>query len=268
MRADVLLVERGLCPSRQKAKEIILSGSAFADGTIIKKPSQEFPENTIFTVDTNALSLRYVGRGGQKLEGAIEKFGIAIKDTICMDIGASTGGFTDCLLQHGARYVYAVDVGHGQLAPKLLQDPRVLNLEGINVRDLNRKIVPEDMDFICSDVSFISLSHVLPAVTQFLKRDGQAVFLIKPQFEAGKQNVGKHGIVRDPVVHQKVLTTVLSICKQERFSIFGLTYSPICGGDGNIEYLLYFGKQGPSQTYTDVQLKNLIQDAFQFLKYQ
>lgn len=186
MRADVLLVERGLCPSRQKAKEIILSGSAFADGTIIKKPSQEFPENTIFTVDTNALSLRYVGRGGQKLEGAIEKFGIAIKDTICMDIGASTGGFTDCLLQHGARYVYAVDVGHGQLAPKLLQDPRVLNLEGINVRDLNRKIVPEDMDFICSDVSFISLSHVFPAVTQFLKRDGQAVFLIKPQFEAGK----------------------------------------------------------------------------------
>ena len=155
MRADVLLVEKGVCASRQKAKDLILSACAFADGLPIRKPSQEISDEAVLTVNEEAEILRYVGRGGLKLEGAVKAFSLTVKNSICMDIGASTGGFTDCLLQNGAERVYAVDVGHGQLSKKLIQDNRVVNLEGINLRELSTQIVPEQMDFICTDVSFI-----------------------------------------------------------------------------------------------------------------
>ena len=267
MRADMLLVAQGLSPSRQKAKEIILSSSAFANGVAIKKPSQEIPEDALLTVNPNALSLRYVGRGGLKLEGAVKSFGLTLENKVCMDIGASTGGFTDCLLQNGAQRVYAVDVGHGQLAEKLLKDTRVINLEGTNIRELTEELVPEKVDFVCSDVSFISLSYVFPVAYHFLKSNGQAVFLIKPQFEVGKQDVGKNGIVKDPKVHDRVLQKILANCTQVGFSVYGLIPSPIRGGDGNIEYLLHLGKEGASQIYTEIQLKSLVQTTFQSVKH-
>lgn len=268
MRADVLLVEQGLCPSRQKAQELIRSKAAFSDGALIQKPSQNLPGTAVLSIDKNASVLRYVSRGGLKLDGAVQAFSLSLVDSVCLDIGASTGGFTDCLLQHGAKRVYAVDVGHGQLAPRLQKDPRVHNLEGINVRDLTGALLPEKMDFICTDVSFISLSHVFPAAARFLKEDGKAVFLVKPQFEAGRQAVGKNGVVKSPSAHKNVLVEVLSLCIKNGFSVYGLAYSPICGSDGNIEYLLYFGKHGPGYCYTESELKTLIKQAFAFLRHQ
>lgn len=266
MRADVLLVLKGLAPSRQKAQELIRAKSAFCDGIPIKKPSQELPETKVLHVDGCADFLRYVGRGGLKLEGAFKTFPISVEECVCLDLGASTGGFTDCLLQNGAACVYAVDVGHTQLAEKLQKDLRVVNLEGINLRDLSEELIPQPVDFLCTDVSFISLSHVFPVAAKFLKQGGQAVFLIKPQFEAGKSLVGKNGIVKSRAAHRDVLVHILSLCEKNGFSVYGLTPSPICGADGNIEYLLFFGKGGPTFCYTDAQLKALVAQAFDSAK--
>ncbi len=190
-------------------------------------------------------TLAYVSRGGLKLEKSIETFGLALEGLVCGDIGASTGGFTDCMLQRGGAKVYAIDVGYGQLAWKLRTDPRVVNLERTNIRYVTREQVPEELDFISVDVSFISLGLVLPVVHRLLKNECKAVCLVKPQFEAGRENVGKKGVVRDPAVHRMVIQKVLELAGEQGFSPMGLTFSPVKGPEGNIEYLLLLQKGGP-----------------------
>ncbi len=234
-RLDVLLVERGLQESRQKAQATIMSGLVFVRGQRADKPGTAYPEDVEIEVRGNALA--YVSRGGLKLEKAMRTFPIDLRGAVCGDIGASTGGFTDCMLQNGAEKVYAVDVGYGQLAWKLRSDPRVVCLERTNARYLTHEQVPDELDFSSVDVSFISLKLILPALRGLLKETGRAVCLVKPQFEAGREKVGKKGVVRDPAVHEEVLEHFLEHAKESDFTVLGLTYSPIRGPEGNIEYL-------------------------------
>ncbi len=239
IRLDVLLVERGLQESRQKAQAVIMSGHVFVNGQRLDKPGTAVDPSAQVEVRDNPL--KYVSRGGLKLEKAMSLWPIRLEGAVCMDIGASTGGFTDCMLQNGAEKVYAVDVGYGQLAWKLRSDPRVVCLERTNARYLSHELVPEEPDFASVDVSFISLKHILPAMAAVLRPGAQAVCLIKPQFEAGREKVGKKGVVRDPAVHQEVLEHFLVHAKENHFTVIDITYSPIRGPEGNIEYLGYLG---------------------------
>jgi len=237
IRLDQLLVQRGLAESRERAKAVIMSGEVFSDGKRADKPGQMYHEDA--ELEVRSSPLRYVSRGGLKLEKALSVFPVSVSDRVCIDCGASTGGFTDVLLQNGAKRVYAVDVGYGQLAWKLRQDERVVNLERCNLRYLTEQQVPEKTDLAVMDVSFISIRLLFPVVRQFLKPDGDFICLIKPQFEAGREQVGKKGVVRDPEVHLSVLETCIQSARQEGFRVLGLDYSPIRGPEGNIEFLCY-----------------------------
>lgn len=242
-RLDVLLVERGLEETRQRAQAVIMSGEVYVDGRRVDKPGTAVPVEAAVEVRG---SLRYVSRGGLKLEKAMAAFPIDLSGKTCGDIGASTGGFTDCMLQNGAAKVYAVDVGRGQLAWKLRTDSRVVCLERTNARYLSREQVPEPLDFASVDVSFISLKLILPPLAALLREGGQVVPLVKPQFEAGREKVGKKGVVRDPKVHLEVLEQFLAHAAEAGLSVQGLTYSPIRGPEGNIEYLGFLEKNGKS----------------------
>ena len=239
-RIDVLLFERGLAPSREKARTLIMAGSVYVNNQKFDKPGDTVSDDA--EIEVRGSTLKYVSRGGLKLEKAMQLFPIDLNGKICMDIGASTGGFTDCMLQNGAQKVYSVDVGYGQLAWQLRQDPRVVNLERTNARYLTREQVPEEIDFFSVDVSFISLRIILPAVRPLLRDGGQAVCLIKPQFEAGREKVGKKGVVRDRAVHQEVVETICRFAVENGYSVLGLTFSPVKGPEGNIEYLAYLEK--------------------------
>ena len=241
-RLDVLLVKQGLAESREKAKAIIMSGNVFVDGQREDKAGATFDEEKVeITVKGN--TLKYVSRGGLKLEKAIDKFGVNVQDAVCMDIGASTGGFTDCMLQNGATKVYSVDVGHGQLAWKLRNDERVICMEKTNFRYLTREDIADDLDFASVDVSFISLTKILLPARNLLKDNGKMVCLIKPQFEAGKEKVGKKGVVRDEKVHVEVIEKIFDFIDILDFEFLALDYSPIKGPEGNIEYLIYIEKK-------------------------
>lgn len=239
-RIDVLLFERGLAPSREKARTLIMAGSVYVNNQKFDKPGDTVSDDA--EIEVRGSTLKYVSRGGLKLEKAMQLFPIDLNGKICMDIGASTGGFTDCMLQNGAQKVYSVDVGYGQLAWQLRQDPRVVNLERTNARYLTREQVPEEIDFFSVDVSFISLRIILPAVRPLLRDDGLAVCLIKPQFEAGREKVGKKGVVRDRAVHEEVVETICRFALENGYSVLGLTFSPVKGPEGNIEYLVYLEK--------------------------
>jgi 23S rRNA (cytidine1920-2'-O)/16S rRNA (cytidine1409-2'-O)-methyltransferase len=236
-RIDLLLVERGFFESREKARASVMSGIVFAGGQRVDKPGSQVSEDAEISLHGN--TLQYVSRGGLKLEKAIRGFGISVEGFAAADIGASTGGFTDCMLQNGAKKVYAIDVGYGQLAWKLRTDERVVVMERTNIRNVTPEEIGEPLDFATVDVSFISLKLVLPVVKQLLKPGGKAVTLVKPQFEAGREKVGKKGVVRDPEVHLEVLETYLKYLGSFGFTLLGLTFSPIKGPEGNIEYLGY-----------------------------
>ena len=261
-RLDVLLVERGLQETRQKAQATIMSGLVYVAGQKVDKPGTAVLNDAEIEVRGNAL--RYVSRGGLKLEKAMATFPIDLTNNICADIGASTGGFTDCMLQNGASKVYAVDVGYGQLAWKLRSDERVVCMERTNARYLDHEQIPDELDFASIDVSFISLKLILPAVCGILKEKGHVACLVKPQFEAGKEKVGKKGVVRDPEVHLEVLENFLVHAKESGFTVLGLTYSPIRGPEGNIEYLGYLEKG--EWIPKEFDLKALVEESHQTLK--
>ena len=240
VRLDVLLTEKGLQESRQKAQATIMSGLVYVNGQRVDKPGTSVDPEAEIEIRGN--TLKYVSRGGLKLEKAMAVWPIELTDKVCMDVGASTGGFTDCMLQNGASKVYAVDVGYGQLAWSLRSDERVVCLERTNARYLDHEIIPEEPDFSSVDVSFISLKLILPAIANVLKDGGEVVCLVKPQFEAGKEKVGKKGVVRDPAVHQEVLEHFLEHAKESGFTVLDLSYSPVRGPEGNIEYLGWLRK--------------------------
>ncbi len=239
-RLDVLLVNRGLAPSREKAKAIIMSGIVYVDDNKEDKAGTVFPDTVNIEVRGN--TLKFVSRGGLKLEKAMNEFDISLDNTICMDVGSSTGGFTDCMLQSGAVKVYSVDVGHGQLAWKLRNDERVVCMEKTNIRYVTEDDIADKLDFSSIDVSFISLTKVLLPVKALLKDDGRIVCLIKPQFEAGREKVGKKGVVRDRKVHEEVIEMVVDYAREIELYPLALTFSPVKGPEGNIEYLLYMSK--------------------------
>ena len=236
-RLDILVCEKGLAESREKAKAIIMAGQVYVDNQKADKCGTTYDENA--NIEVRGSVLRYVSRGGLKLEKAMESFGLDLEGRTAMDIGASTGGFTDCMLQNGAKKVYAVDVGYGQLAWKLRTDPRVVNLERTNMRYVTDEQVPDKIDFFSADVAFISLRLILPAARAVSADHATAVCLIKPQFEAGRENVGKNGVVRDKNVHVAVVREIIDFCLANGFSVLGLSFSPIKGPQGNIEYLIY-----------------------------
>ena len=249
-RLEVLLVKKGLAPSREKAKTMIMEGNVFVNNQREDKAGTNIPEDAVIEIKGN--TLKYVSRGGLKLEKAMTHFGISLEDKICMDIGASTGGFTDCMLQNGAKKVYAVDVGYGQFAWKLRTDERVVCMEKTNIRYVTPEDIADVLDFASVDVSFISLAKVLPAAKELLRDEGEMVCLIKPQFEAGREKVGKKGVVRDPAVHREVIEKVITDARELGFSILHLEYSPIKGPEGNIEYLVHICKGGRKEENIDV----------------
>ncbi len=239
-RLDILMVKRALAPSREKARAMIMEGLVFVDGRREDKAGSQFADTVSIEVHGN--TLKYVSRGGFKLEKALESFGIDLSGKVCMDVGASTGGFTDCMLQNGAAKVYAVDVGYGQFAWKLRQDERVVCLEKTNIRYVTPGDIADPIEFASVDVSFISLTKVIGPVRELLSDNGEAVCLIKPQFEAGRENVGKKGVVRDPEVHREVIEQVASFARENGYHVLDLDFSPIKGPEGNIEYLIYLKK--------------------------
>ena len=239
-RLDVLLFEKGLCPSRERAKTAIMEGIVYIAGQKAGKAGDMVDENAELEVRGNDNA--FVSRGGKKIEKALNYFAIDPSGLTVMDVGASTGGFTDCLLRRGAEKVYSIDVGYGQLDWRLRSDERVVCMERTNARYLTHEQIPDELDFASVDVSFISLKLILPALAALLKPDGHAVCLVKPQFEAGREKVGKKGVVRDPKVHLEVLEHFLEHAKESRFTVLGLTYSPIRGTEGNIEYLGYLSR--------------------------
>ncbi len=240
-RLDVLLVNRGLAESREKAKRTIMAGLVTVEGSVADKPGTAF--DTESNIEVKGRECPYVSRGGLKLEKAIEEWGVDCNSKICMDMGASTGGFTDCMLQHGASKVYAIDVGYGQLDYKLRIDDRVVNMEKTNIRYLDTSLIKEPVDLISIDVSFISLSHMFPVASKVLSDSGQVVCLVKPQFEAGKEQVGKGGIVRDAKVHKEVINNVIGYAADNGLFIHELSHSPIKGTKGNIEYILLLSRK-------------------------
>ncbi len=244
-RLDVLLVKRGLSASREKAKAVIMSGIVYVDNVREDKAGASFEDSVLIELRGN--TLQYVSRGGLKLEKAVEQFQLSLQDKVCMDVGSSTGGFTDCMLKNGAARVYAVDVGHGQLDWGLRNDSRVVCMERTNIRYVKPEDIGERIDFASIDVSFISLSKVLPPVRELLNETGQVVCLIKPQFEAGRDKVGKKGVVRDSRVHRDVILQVMSWARELNFSLLHLDYSPVKGPEGNIEYLLHMTKDSTAK---------------------
>lgn len=243
-RLDTAVFELGLCESRSKASALIMSGSVYVNGQ--KEAKAGYTVKPTDKIELKGKQMPYVSRGGYKLEKAMHSFSITLENCICMDIGASTGGFTDCMLQNGAKKVYSIDVGYGQLAWKLRTDERVVNLERTNFRYLTKDTVTDKIDFASIDVSFISLKLILPVLFGFLKQGGKCVALIKPQFEAGREKVGKKGVVRDLSTHIEVINSIVSFALETGFSVSGLTYSPIKGPEGNIEYLVFLSKDEKS----------------------
>lgn len=264
MRLDVYLVEKCLSKSRERAKEAVKKGYVKVNDRTIQKPSYEVSETDVIILQGE--QLKYVGRGGIKLEYAINVFNIDLSDKVCLDIGASTGGFTDCMLRYGGKLVYAIDVGHDQLDASLINNIKVVNMERTNVKDLRLTDFEIAPDFIVADVSFISLSHILPKIKEFLPIGCSSVILIKPQFEAGKEFVGKNGIVKDRKVHVSVLNNIIDFCSKIGLKVCRLEYSPICGGDGNIEYLAYIANDTDLATVTHLDINNLTTRAFLELK--
>lgn len=252
-RLDVLLVQQGLANSRELAKAYIMAGNVYVDGQKEDKAGTKVAVTAKLEVKGN--QMKYVSRGGYKLEKAMDVFGIRLNGKICLDIGASTGGFTDCMLQNGASKVYAIDVGYGQFAWKLRNDERVVCLEKTNVRYVTHEQVPDEGDFASIDVSFISLTKVLPAVLGVLGEKGQMVCLIKPQFEAGREKVGKKGVVRDSSVHREVIEMIVEYVRTQSLGILGLDFSPIKGPEGNIEYLIYLDKSRSGMHEDEVQAR-------------
>lgn len=250
-RLDVLLVKRNLAPSREKAKAFIMAGCVYVDGQKEDKAGSVFEEEQA-VIEVRGHAIPYVSRGGLKLEKALQVFPIELTDKICMDIGASTGGFTDCMLQNGAAKVYSIDVGYGQLDWKLRQDPRVVCMEKTNFRYLTPEDITDRPDFASVDVSFISLDKILTPAYALLREDGEMVCLIKPQFEAGREKVGKKGVVRDPKVHLEVVGRIIAHACEVSFEVLDLSYSPIRGPEGNIEYLLHLKKQSEKRNTEDV----------------
>ena len=251
IRLDQYLVQHGLIQSRERAKAMIMSGVVFVNEQKVDKAGEMIKEDA--KVEVRGHDIGYVSRGGLKLEKAMQCFPLTPRGKVCMDIGASTGGFTDCMLQNGATKVYAVDVGYGQLDWKLRSDERVVCMERTNARYLDRDQIPDELDFASIDVSFISLKLILPAVHRVLKEGGHVACLIKPQFEAGREKVGKKGVVRDPAVHLEVLENFLRHAKGNNFTVLGITYSPIRGPEGNIEYLGYLKKGGEADCVPDLR---------------
>ena len=259
-RLDVILIEQGYATSREKAKAIIMSGNVFVNGQREDKAGATFEtEGLELTVKGN--TLKYVSRGGLKLEKALVAFPIDLNGQVCMDIGASTGGFTDCMLQNGAKKVYAIDVGHGQLDWKLRNDERVVCMEKTNFRYVTKEQVSDPIGFASADVSFISLTKILPAAYPLLKEGAQMICLIKPQFEAGREKVGKKGVVRDPAVHEEVIRSVADFATELGFAVLGLTFSPIRGPEGNIEYLIRLSKDGADREQVDITTEARLQVA-------
>ncbi|MBO5337192.1 MAG: TlyA family RNA methyltransferase [Lachnospiraceae bacterium] len=255
-RLDVILVNQGYAPSREKAKAIIMSGNVYVNGQKEDKAGTSFDVSKI-QLEVRGSSLKYVSRGGLKLEKAMEQWQFALEDCVCMDIGSSTGGFTDCMLQNGAAKVYAVDVGHGQLAWKLRNDERVVCMEQTNFRYMVREDIEDDLDFASVDVSFISLTKILIPARNLLKTGGQMVCLIKPQFEAGRDKVGKNGVVREPEIHEEVIRKIIDYADSIGFAVLHLEFSPIKGPEGNIEYLLHICKQEePSEEIQELSEKD------------
>ncbi len=252
-RLDVLLVQQGLANSRELAKAYIMAGNVYVDGQKEDKAGTKVAVTAKLEVKGN--QMKYVSRGGYKLEKAMDVFGIRLDGKICLDIGASTGGFTDCMLQNGASKVYAIDVGYGQFAWKLRNDERVVCLEKTNVRYVTHEQVLDEGDFASIDVSFISLTKVLPAVLGVLGEKGQLVCLIKPQFEAGREKVGKKGVVRDSSVHREVIEMIVEYVRTQSLGILGLDFSPIKGPEGNIEYLIYLDKSQSGMHEDEVQAR-------------
>ena len=270
-RLDVLLVKKGLAPSREKAKAVIMAGSVYVDGQKEDKAGSVFDEESA-QIEVRGHALPYVSRGGLKLEKALKVFPITLTDKICMDIGASTGGFTDCMLQNGAAKVYSVDVGYGQLDWKLRQDERVVCMEKTNFRYMTPEDIPDVLDFASVDVSFISLDKILTPAYALLKEQGEMVALIKPQFEAGREKVGKKGVVRDPKVHEEVISRIVRHADEVSFEVLDLSYSPIRGPEGNIEYLIHLRKNPERVVYPDIpavfekKIKEIVEEAHQELE--
>ena len=270
-RLDVLLVKKGLAPSREKAKAVIMAGSVYVDGQKEDKAGSVFDEESA-QIEVRGHVLPYVSRGGLKLEKALKVFPITLTDKICMDIGASTGGFTDCMLQNGAAKVYSVDVGYGQLDWKLRQDDRVVCMEKTNFRYMTPEDIPEVLDFASVDVSFISLDKILTPAYALLREQGEMVALIKPQFEAGREKVGKKGVVRDPKVHEEVISRIVRHADEVSFEVLDLSYSPIRGPEGNIEYLIHLKKNPERTVYPDIlevfekKIKEIVEEAHQELE--
>ena len=270
-RLDVLLVKKGLAPSREKAKAVIMAGSVYVDGQKEDKAGSVFDEESA-QIEVRGHALPYVSRGGLKLEKALQVFPITLTDKICMDIGASTGGFTDCMLQNGAAKVYSVDVGYGQLDWKLRQDERVVCMEKTNFRYMTPEDIPDVLDFASVDVSFISLDKILTPAYALLKEQGEMVALIKPQFEAGREKVGKKGVVRDPKVHEEVIAKIVRHADEVSFEVLDLSYSPIRGPEGNIEYLIHLKKNPERTIYPDIlavfekKIKEIVEDAHRELE--
>lgn len=262
-RLDVALVERGLTPSREKAKAVIMEGLVYVNGQKSDKAGAQIKDDD--KIEIRGETLHYVSRGGKKLEKAMQVFPIQLDGCTCVDIGASTGGFTDCMLQNGAVKVYSVDVGYGQLAWSLRTDERVVNLERTNIRYITEEQIPEPVDFISVDVSFISLTLVLPVAYRLLKDGAQMVCLVKPQFEAGKDKVGKKGVVREPEIHREVIRKVADCAQELQFALCGLDFSPIKGPEGNIEYLLYLKKGGAEGVLTDELIAQVVAQAHESL---
>lgn len=264
IRLDVAVFEGGYAPSREKAKAIIMAGQVYVNNQKIDKAGTEIKRDD--KLEVRGATLKYVSRGGLKLEKAMQCFPIILKDKVCMDVGASTGGFTDCMLQNGAKKVYSIDVGYGQLAWKLRTDERVVNLERTNFRYVTREQVPDELDFASVDVSFISLYHIFPTLRTLLKEGGRAVCLIKPQFEAGRENVGKKGVVRDKSVHIAVIEKIIGLIAENNFSLLGLDFSPIKGPEGNIEYLCFIEKDEKSENRCETNASQVVELSYKALE--
>ena len=264
IRLDVALVEGGFAESREKAKALIMAGIVYVNNQKSDKAGNTVKPDDV--IEVRGETLKYVSRGGLKLEKAVNVFDFSLNDCICADIGASTGGFTDCMLQNGAKKVYAIDVGYGQLAWKLRTDERVINLERTNFRYVTKEQIPEELDFASVDVSFISLSLILPVLFTLLKENGQAVCLIKPQFEAGKENVGKKGVVRDKNVHIAVIDKIIELIIENNFVLLGLDFSPVKGPEGNIEYLCHIQKSTLGENKCDTTAIDVVDNSYKALK--
>ena len=257
MRLDVAVFERGYAETREKAKAMIMAGSVYLNGQKTLKGGVNIKETDV--IEVRGAVNPFVSRGGLKLDKAVRSFGLDLNNCVCMDIGASTGGFTDCMLTNGAIKVYAIDVGYGQLAWKLRCDERVVNLERTNFRYVTREQVPDEVDFASVDVSFISLKLILPVMHTLLKNGGHSVCLIKPQFEAGKENIGKKGVVRDKSVHEDVVRNITSFAAENGFKVLGVDFSPIKGPEGNIEYLMYIEKCENGEMLWEGSVEDLVE---------